>query len=555
MPDNTDAIYEEFSELRDRATLEVLNSDAEKRIIIAGPGTGKSYLFQEVCKKLISQNHTNILTLSFINELVDDLAIDLYKLAEVRTLHSLALSLLPTSSKMFLELESVIADDYCILNGTEIDYKYLLCNLLDEPEKLEFYSSRRRYYNFFSPNCSVYTLMKYFEADPNRIPTYSQLLIDEYQDFNRLEAKLLTQLLTKSPVLIVGDDDQSLYDFKNAIPDDIRNKAYSDEFTTFELPYCSRCTKVAIDAYNKLVQASQEKGFLQSRYPKDFQYFPSKNKDHISNTYDKIGIKKGVFTNTLAYQIDSQIKAMVNPKDEKLPSILIICPLRKQIIELERALSQKGYRNIDASERHAEDILLSAANLIIDDSRCNLGWRILFKDACVKAGMEERYQEVLSASTESQDSFLNLLTVDERRPIKRVVAILRKIRNGNDITEEDFFIATKFLNIDPSVLAKLKMRSILDQSRISKNIFRDIPIKIVTILGSKGLTKDVSFLVNFDDRYLLERDGQNLTTSDTKICGFLVALTRSKTKTFIFTAEDSYPTYVQWIGEEYVQEL
>ncbi|MBU1626536.1 AAA family ATPase, partial [bacterium] len=526
MPDNTDAIYEEFSELRDRTTLEVLNSDSEKKIIIAGPGTGKSYLFQEVCKKLISQNHTNILTLSFINELVDDLAVDLFNLAEVRTLHSLALSLLPTNSKMFLELESVIADDYYILNDAEINYKYLLCNLLNEPEKLEFYSSRRRYYNYFSPNCSVYTLVKYFEADSNRIPTYSQLLIDEYQDFNILEAKLLTQLMTKSPVLIVGDDDQSLYDFKNAIPDDIRNKASSDEFTTFKLPYCSRCTKVAIDAYNKLVQVSQEKGFLQRRYPKDFQYFPSKNKDYISNTYDKIGIKKGVFTNTLAYQIDSQIKAMVNPKDEKLPSILIICPLRRQIIELERALSQKGYRNIDASERHAEDILLSGANLIIDDSRCNLGWRILFKDACVKAGMEERYQEVLSASTESQDSFLNLLTVDERRPIKRVVSILRKIRKGNDIIDEEFSIATKFLNIDPSILAMSKMRSILDQSRISRNIFRDIPIKIVTILGSKGLTRDVSFLVNFDDRYLLERDGQNLIPSDTKICGFLVSLTR-----------------------------
>ena len=78
MPDNTDAMYEEFSELRGRATSEVLNSDAEKRIIIAGPGTGKSYLFQEVCKYLISQNRTNILALSFINELVDDLAVDFF---------------------------------------------------------------------------------------------------------------------------------------------------------------------------------------------------------------------------------------------------------------------------------------------------------------------------------------------------------------------------------------------------------------------------------------------------------------------------------------------
>jgi len=247
MPDSDETIYSEFSERRNRATLEVLESTAEKRIIIAGPGTGKSFLFQEVCKNLRAQNRTNILTLSFINELVDDLAVDLFNLSEVRTLHSLALSKLPTKSKMFLKLGDVIEDDYAVIYGESIDFKELLHNLINETDMLEFYSSRRRYYNFFSPDCSVYTLIKYFESNADRIPTYSQLLIDEYQDFNTLEATLLKQLMTKSPVLIVGDDDQSLYNFKHAIPDDIRNKATSEEFATFELPFCSRCTRVTIN--------------------------------------------------------------------------------------------------------------------------------------------------------------------------------------------------------------------------------------------------------------------------------------------------------------------
>jgi len=554
MPDSDETIYSEFSERRNRATLEVLESTAEKRIIIAGPGTGKSFLFQEVCKNLRAQNRTNILTLSFINELVDDLAVDLFNLSEVRTLHSLALSKLPTKSKMFLKLGDVIEDDYAVIYGESIDFKELLHNLINETDMLEFYSSRRRYYNFFSPDCSVYTLIKYFESNADRIPTYSQLLIDEYQDFNTLEATLLKQLMTKSPVLIVGDDDQSLYNFKHAIPDDIRNKATSEEFATFELPFCSRCTRVTINAYNHLVQVAQENGFLGTRYPKDFQYFPSEDKDLISNTHNRIGIKNQVYPNTLAYHIDTQIRNMVNPKDP-LPSILIICPLRRQITELESALIQKGYRNIDASQRNEENLLLSGANLIIDDSKCNLGWRILFKDYCVNSGNQERYKEVLQASMEFQTPFLDLLTVDERRPIKKIVSVLRKIRSDNELTDEEFAIATNFLNIDPYVLALLKMRNTLNQSRISKNIFRDIPIKIVTILGSKGLTRDVSFLVNFDDRYLLNREEQNLRPTDTNICGFLVALTRAKSKTFIFTAQSEYPTYVRWLGHEFVQEI
>ena len=554
MPDTTAETYQQFFDRRSSATSEVLQSTAEKRIIIAGPGTGKSFLFQEVCKNLRAQNLTNILTLSFINELVDDLATDLYKLSEVRTLHSLALSNLPTDSKMFLKLREIIEDDYYVLQGETVDYKDLLHNLLDEPPKLDFYSSRRRYYKFFSPDCSVFALIRYFENNENRIPAYSQLLIDEYQDFNILEAKLLTQLMTKSPVLIVGDDDQSLYSFKHAIPDDIRNKAASAEFATFELPYCSRCTKVTIDAYNHLVAAAQDNGYLGNRYPKDFQYFPSEEKDRISNIHTKIAIKNRVYSNTLAYHIDFQIKTMVNPKNS-LPSILIICPLRKQIAALEKALYNKGYRNIDASQRFEDDHLLSGINLILEDNKCNLGWRILFKEFCSKGGNEERYREVLQLSSESQEPFHKLLTVDERRPIKKLVSVLRKIQNDTEVSGEDFNLATSFLNIEPNKLALLKMKKTLNHSRIGKNILRDIPIKIVTILGSKGLTRDVSFLVNFDDRYLLEREEDGLIPTDTKICGFLVALTRAKSKTFVFTTQTEYPTYVRWLGDDYVQEI
>ena len=111
---------------------------------------------------------------------------------------------------------------------------------LNADEELKFYSKRRRYYNFFSPHCSVYTLIKMFEKNEDQIPAYSQILIDEFQDFNKLESHLLELLAKKSPVLIVGDDDQSLYDFKHARPAHIREKQTSGEFAAFPLPYCSR---------------------------------------------------------------------------------------------------------------------------------------------------------------------------------------------------------------------------------------------------------------------------------------------------------------------------
>ena len=51
----------------------------------------------------------------------------------------------------------------------DVDFNKVFCNLIEEKDNLSFYSKRRRYYNFFSPNCSVYTLLKIFEKDYDKI--------------------------------------------------------------------------------------------------------------------------------------------------------------------------------------------------------------------------------------------------------------------------------------------------------------------------------------------------------------------------------------------------
>jgi superfamily II DNA or RNA helicase len=210
--------YTEHEFHRKEYTDAILNSTADRKIIISGPGTGKSFLFQEICKKNIEQGKDKNLTLSFINELVDDLKKDLYQLSEVKTLHSFALGCISGDRKIFIKLGRIIEGDYKIATGEKIDFDEVFCNLIEDEDSLSFYSKRRKYYDFFSPNCSVYTLLKIFEEKEEKIPRHSQILIDEFQDFNKLESKLIDFLSRKSPILIVGDDDQSLYDFKYANP-------------------------------------------------------------------------------------------------------------------------------------------------------------------------------------------------------------------------------------------------------------------------------------------------------------------------------------------------
>ena len=551
----TPANYETCARERARCTDLILESKEDKKLIIAGPGTGKSFLFQQICKQYSRDTDARILVLSFINELVDDLSRDLYGLAEVRTLHSFALRNLPGDRKVFLGLGDVIERDYLLATGNKVDFSSIFCNLLEADDDLKFYSARRRYYNFFSPHCSVYTLIKTFEHDGSRIPAYSLVLVDEYQDFNRLESRLLALLAGQSPMLLVGDDDQSLYDFKFAEPNEIRSKYSSGEFSTFELPYCSRCTRVVVDAYANLIEMAQSKGFLQERAHKPYLYFPSADKDGLSEEYPRIVVKREMYENVIAYNIDKEIQTLFDPRASQLPSVLVICPLRRQVDATAKGLRKRGFKNVEATQRQAYDNVMEGFRLMLEDASCDLAWRLLFEAECQRQGANERLAEVVSESVRAEGSFKDLLTVAERRDIKKTSATLRKIKNHTEVDEAAMATALAVLGRDPAKIAQSKIREELTESTTPKNIYKHAPIKIVTLLGAKGLTRDYTFLVNFDDGYLLERgDDQTLQVTDGNICRFLVALTRATRRVTIYTSKKEYPTFLQWFANDLLED-
>jgi superfamily I DNA/RNA helicase len=78
-------------------------------------------------------------------------------------------------------------------------------------------------------------------------------------------------------------------------------------------------------------------------------------------------------------------------------------------------------------------------------------------------------------------------------------------------------------------------------------VHQAVKIKLTTILGSKGLSYDYVFMVNFDDTYLLPQSGE---IDDESINKFLVALTRSRKKISIYTSKNTEPVFVDWISAE-----
>jgi hypothetical protein len=73
-------IHELAKAERKKHTDAILNSPSHKKIVVAGPGTGKTHLFNEILTR--SKNN---LTLTFINALVEDLALELNGISEVKT--------------------------------------------------------------------------------------------------------------------------------------------------------------------------------------------------------------------------------------------------------------------------------------------------------------------------------------------------------------------------------------------------------------------------------------------------------------------------------------
>ena len=215
--------YDKANNEREKYVDAVLKSSSYKKIVVAGPGTGKTSLFKEIL-----EGKKNSLTLTFVNALVEDLSLDLCGLSDVKTLHSFARSALSKfleNVKVFPKLSEVIKEDARILLNKKVDFDYLFHNRDDENEHIEFYKKRKKYYDgYYGYSDIIFAIVKLLEIKENKIPTYEQIVVDEFQDFNKLEVSLIDLLSLKSPVLIAGDDDQALYGFKSASAEPYKRK-------------------------------------------------------------------------------------------------------------------------------------------------------------------------------------------------------------------------------------------------------------------------------------------------------------------------------------------
>jgi DNA helicase-2/ATP-dependent DNA helicase PcrA len=96
---------------------------------------------------------------------------------------------------------------------------------------------------------------KYLTNNPTaeELDSFDHIIVDEYQDLNRLEQALLDSLSASASLCIAGDDDQSIYSVRYANPDGILAFIGRDDVEAHQITVCGRCPANILRMANSLI--------------------------------------------------------------------------------------------------------------------------------------------------------------------------------------------------------------------------------------------------------------------------------------------------------------
>ncbi len=533
--------------------------ESEKKLFVglAGPGTGKSFTFKTIVES-DEYKDKKILILSFINKLVDDLSEEFKEFGnvEVVTLHSFARQQLAKKGKNSVDLDQdldeQISEDYFFIKGSKISYKKRFYEDFLTKEEEDFYKERKKFYgrdkNLYSFNSIIYAINRLFK-NKSKIPIYDLILIDEFQDFNKSEYELIKLLNKKSKLVLVGDDDQSLYYFKEAKPEQIRSLYNHCDSENFSLDYCYRCTEVIVDATNDLIKNAQEKSLLGNRENSKKFLYPKKrrdNKNEVSEKYPQIDFLSSVSGNKLIYKLAETIKEDIG-KGEK-GRILVLVPhyLKQKVYE---GLMKKKFNVVEfklfSDEKCKEikhKILIETFGILAKRKTDNLALRKILSLYLTN----NKIKNLIIKSHKKQKLIWNCLDQDKRSDIESDIEIFKKVKRGKDeLNKDELKRFSEVFNLKNIISKMIK--------GFEPSTKGSMEIEMTTVMSSKGLSAEFVYYVGIDDRNILDRETSKI--NDYSICEFLVGITRAKKKLTLISLQDDNPKILDFIDKKYINKI
>jgi len=525
---------------RSDALEKIVNSTHDFKVLVAGAGTGKTYAFKKVLENQ-STSPEDSLALTFINNLVGDMKKDLGHLTEARTFHSYCKKLLHKKPALgirsnfvfYPQLKLIVSSDSKL---QKFDKKAKpetfdrSIQTLSEDKYLNFFIESANYYNAVGFDDSVYRILKYFETNKDSIPKLKQIVVDEYQDFCALEVSFLDFLSTKSPMLIAGDDDQAVYLFRQADPKHIRDKWTKHASAQFNLPFCTRCTSVIVEATNAFIRKAETGGFLCSRITKRYEcYLDEGGKGADSANYPLIKAVTCTVNNKrapyIAKYVESEIKKIntseIKDSIGRYPIVLIIGPKHYLNQVYDYIKERFADFKIEFPEKNEFEVtILDGYRILLRDISSNLGWRIILSD------QPKLLRKIIGKAKSQNVALKDLIAESVKDEIEQRVKLLQGLVDGDSaIRESEVKSLETFFGLPSEELKSYVLyKDDEDGAEVELNAQKPV-IKLTSFNGSKGLSGAHVFVIGLEEASIPKNKGK---PTDTEICQFVIALTRTR---------------------------
>lgn len=260
--------------------------------VLAGPGTGKTFAMMRRIARLLQQGviPQSILAVTFTRTAARDLgeqlsSLDVQGADEVRatTLHSLCFSILSSQEAFSFNqrtprplmsfeidcLEHDLAHSFsgkkatrCLLEAYEAAWARLQRDTpghAPTPQDQSFETALLAWLRFNQAMLIgelVPLTLAFIRANPGLpiLPNLEHVLVDEFQDLNKADQELVRALARIGSLLVIGDDNQSIYRFRHANPDGVRSFPTDVPGTlTYSITECRRCPPNIVALSNSLI--------------------------------------------------------------------------------------------------------------------------------------------------------------------------------------------------------------------------------------------------------------------------------------------------------------
>ncbi len=549
-----------------------------KIVIVSGPGTGKSTIFKQRIDYWLTQNPSaGILALSFVRKLVADLQNDIQNdtsltedqkgQVEVHTLHKYARSIVEqnhgTPEIRFQPHFRIISDVW-----TDAVWEDVLLTV-DQPDKTTYsfkkFNEQLHNSNFNTSEeweiviYNYFKLSKFYNAvgfadlifhapkallENRSLIKHQFYIIDEYQDFNTAEENFINELtIGNSGVLIVGDDDQVLYEkLKSGKAELIRNLYQDTSFTSAMLPFCGRSSFHITKTASHFIKQSQEDGCIEKVYlpiSTDTQCPKVQIIGCATSPTAVDYIKK--FIEDHAQEIATRKNDLISGQS-KDPFLLILTPAGQVTFYANSNANKDLFEMVaeykEEPKKFSEDYykLLTYYSLARHPENNFTFRKVFYYEGTATTDISVLINECLTSSKQ----FFELAH-------ESVQLILSKCQKVKEIIESTDSIEVKIqkLSVEIGITNSDELRNNLTEQAIDENqvlqtehkeeesveleeleVKNMCAVELLTLVGSKGLSADHVMIIGFDN--------QNMSWITKN--AFFVAITRARKSLHLITA-------------------